>query len=191
MIRTLSLVIMISSVALVNADDCKRVRTVYPTYTAPTYNQTYTPTITLVPKVIEVETNRDHYYSLDSYYQQNLLADAIVGRLLQLQKKEESKPNLAPMSRASEPVSLAPSTGNASTYQNKELATVLKNSCVKCHNGSTKQALLTSDDKLLNLPKNYVLNIYHQVNTGRMPKSAQPLEDKFLPMIDEWVSASR
>ena len=42
----------------------------------------YYETVVLVPKAIEVEVHRDHYYSIDTAAQQNLLADAIAYRVL-------------------------------------------------------------------------------------------------------------
>lgn len=179
------------------ADNCNRVRTVYPTYSAPTY---YTPNyyqpyykenIVFVPKAIEVEVHRDHYYSIDTYYQQSLLADAVVGRLLAIGIKGNEPRSIVANNRGNGSSNYVNSNTNVSSYQNQDLVIALKNNCAKCHDGKQRTAFLSSDEKLLALPKNKVLEIYHLVNTGKMPKSAAPLEDKYMPLIDQWVDASK
>lgn len=206
------------------AEDCVRVRTVYPTYNCTTpyvapYVAPYAAPVTtyypvkdqvvFVPKAIEVEVHRNHYYSIDQYYQQSLLADAVVGRLLAIQFKSGitnsaptnsaptyNQPTYIPPTNGTPAVNNVPTTSGpipvgVSNFQNPELAGAFKNSCIKCHDGKQRTALLTSDDRLLDLPKSKVLEVYHLVNTGKMPKGDKALDDKFMPLIDQWVGASK
>ena len=221
-IIVLSLIAILGLVSTITAgDDCyPRCRTIYPTYyQQPYYNpapyyepspyydpgyKRYSPPyydfplkeqVILVPKAIEVEVHRDHYYSIDSYYQQSLLADAIVGRLMLMNGKTQSTPvaQTRPLvnTTTSNPLTVSASGTPVSAYQNNELSLAFKTNCASCHNGSQHTAFLSADDKLLDLPKSKVLEVFHLVNTGRMPKNQKPLEDKYMALIDAWVGASK
>lgn len=211
------------------ADDCYRSRAVYQTYATPTYYAPtyytpyqYTPAYNYaypsyaatvyVPKVLEVEVQRDHYYSIDTYYQQSLLADAIVGRLVQRQQAIDAKsaePPPQPVQPAIQPapvirqplpqpaqvpgrVPLFLDRNRPSAYQNAELIAMVQAKCVKCHTAEQKMPLLTPDGKsLLDLTKCAALDTYFRCNTGDMPKTAPPVEDKFMPFLAEWARQSK
>lgn len=174
-------------------------------------------TIVLVPKAIEVEVHRDHYYSIDSASQQSLLADAIVGRMLLLMEKRAGggvsgeKPaarrrgvgsdgtgasdgsgtegTSAPprMPRADEPSSL-----RAGAYQNAALLKAVKDSCVKCHGAASKQTrLITADGKLPDLPAGKVWECFGLVNTGEMPKNGEALPDPVVKLFYDWAKKAR
>jgi len=183
----------LASLCSLAAADCNRVRSVYASY-----SKTYVaPVQYIVPQVIAVEVQRQHYYSIDGAYQQSLLADAIVGRLLQLQmgatkgtERREPGPGNGSPGGSYLGGAVAGQLG-ASNYQSPELAAALKNACLKCHDGKVRTAFLSSDDRLLDLPKSKVCEIYRLVNTGKMPKGASPLEDKYMPLIDAWVEGSK
>jgi len=185
--RVLSVIVVSLTTSIALADNCHRVRAI----------NCVAPVKAVVP-VVEVQ--RNHYYSIDSYYQQSLLADAIVGRFLQLQMKHQNgtqRPTTSDNSNNN--ISTIPNgvpNGNIlpigiSSYQNSDLASALKNNCAKCHDGKTRTAFLSQDDKILDLPKYKVLEVYHLVNTGKMPKAGPPLEDKFMPLLDAWVGGSK
>lgn len=207
----LSVVALLVCGGLCLGDDCRRARTVYQTYAAPAYQYTpaYTPAyqqnynqVVLVPKVIEVASYADHSYSIDSYYQQSLLADAIVGRLLRMQQialvsgkpvEPSVQPSVQPMPLAQRQMPQADlDVKRPSSYQSAELVQVVQQSCIKCHTGAAPRLpLLTTDGKLLDLPRSQCLDLYYRVNTGTMPKAAAPVDDKFMPLLAKWVEASK
>lgn len=209
------------SVAL--ADDCYRSRAVYTTYQAPTYYTPYqyTPTYyasyaatVYVPKVLEVEVQRDHYYSIDQPTQ-------IIREIKYLLKQEREGNVGQPPPEPIQPAPVAPQPvvpaqpvpqrqiappqaqapvrtplfldrNRASAYQNAELIGMVQAKCVKCHTAEQKMPLLTPDGKsLLDLAKCAALDVYFRCNTGDMPKTAPPVEDKFMPLLAEWARQSK
>lgn len=167
------------------------------------YNQTYYPYHNqnyYIPKVIEVEVHRDHYYSIDPYLQQNLLADAIVGRLIRLQGQVPVKnnpvqqnppvqPNPAPVQPKvnSSGVDLKSLPDVPGPYQNEKLLAVFAKSCNKCHNYGSNYPLITTENKILDVPKGVAWEAFGLVNTGEMPKSSPNLDDESVKLFYEWA----
>jgi hypothetical protein len=217
---------------LLLASDCRlRDRTTYATYTKRTlyyyhsghyyeyrggdYGQLYyyeggyyrpwhkeRESIVLVPKAIEVEVHRDHYYSIDPYAQQNLLADAIVGRILRMQSEGKlgvpAGPGVTPRTKPSDigpsgPDAAAP-TGElkAGAYQNADLLKVVNESCVKCHGSTSRYTkLVTADGKLADLPSGKVWECFGLVNSGEMPKGGKSLENDAVKLFYDWAKNAR
>lgn len=173
----------------------------YPYYES--YN--YKETIILVPKAIQVEVNRDHYYSIDGAAQQSLLADAIVGRLLRLQSEGKivtgtgtagsGRLPTGPVTKTSptgEKTDSAAQEAKAGDYQNEALLKVVNNSCAKCHGAASKYTkLVTADGKLTDLPAGKVWECFGLVNTGEMPKGGKSLGDEEVKLFYEWAKNAK
>jgi len=169
-----------------------------------TYNQghyqPYYENVVLVPKAIQVEVHRDHYYSIDSAAQQSLLADAIVGRLLRLQQNTSNgtgrlptgpatQNSTSPTGDSSKPDTQEPKPGN---YQNETLLKVINNSCVKCHGVNSKYTkLVTADGKLNDLPSGKVWESFGLANSGEMPKGGKALTDEEIKLFYEWAKNAK
>ncbi len=175
---------------------------VAPTYVAPTYHQEYEK-IVLVPKAIKVEVQRNHYYSLDTYAQQNLLADAIVGRLLRVQSEQGGgggyaappaiKPNnFAPAGPPKMPAAEDEGPPVAGAHQDPNLLKVLNESCAKCHGANSKYTkLVTADGKIADVRAGKVWESFARVNSGNMPKGGKSLEDASVKLFYAWGEVAR
>ncbi len=186
--------------------DCNlRARTVYQTY-QPTvvkkiavqeeYHQKVEKII-LVPKAIKVEVQREHYYSIDSYAQQNLLADAIVGRLLLAGK---IIPSSVPGTGSFSPSGPPPNPGQAEVieplvagaHQDPALLAVLNESCVKCHGINSKYTkFVTADGKIADVRAGKVWESFARVNSGNMPKGGKSLDDPKVKLFYAWGEVAR
>lgn len=167
-------------------------------YVAPSYqHQDYH----YVPKVVEVVVASDYYYSVGSYYRDKLLSDSIVGRLAELQLKNQSKPSPATDPAAPQsspplrqvpmpPVETPPPGGvgsssqgtlEASPYQDASLLAVINRSCAECHNATVskgKFSLVTADGKLASVSEGKWWKAFSMVSTGEMPTKGKPLSDE-------------
>lgn len=180
----------------------------YPTYAATVY----------VPKVVAVDVQSsypDHYYSIDQPTQiireiKSLLKQEREGNVAQ--QPEVVQPPVQPPQPIPQPQAQrhqvqqvqqiqAPVSGRAplfldrnrpSAYQNAELIALVQQKCMKCHDAEQKMPLLTPDGtKLLDLTKCAALDAYFRVNTGDMPKTSPPVDDKFMPLFAEWARQSK
>lgn len=152
--------------------------------------------IILLPKVVEVEVHRDHYYSIDPYYQQSLLADAIVGRLLQAQNKTAPVRTGYPSTPVTTPPSSPTKKGSqevkAGSYQEPKLLKVINDSCVKCHGANSSNiALVTADGKLADISEGEAWKCFGLVNSGEMPKASKSLNDEQVKLFYEWAKNAR
>lgn len=150
----------------------------------------YKETVILVPKAIQVEVTRDHYYSIDSSYQQSLLADAIVGRLLRMQATGQAPRTTSPTGvEKSQPDT---QESKAGSYQNEALLKVVNDSCVKCHGASSRNTkLVTADGKLADLPSGKIWECFGLVNSGEMPKASKSLPDEQVKLFYDWAKNAR
>jgi len=198
------------AIGSVRADDCIRSRSVYQQtfvapaiVTVPTYNYSYAQTTLLVPQVLEVQTQAAHYYSIADGYQSAQVIDAVT-RLLQQERAAYQQPQAAPQQAVPPPQPVQPplpspgplrpnvSSPKASSFQDPALVSLIANSCVKCHADKNKMPLLTPDNKaLLDLNRQQALTVYWLVNTGAMPKTAPPVDDKYMPLFAKWIEASK
>ena len=180
----------------------------------PTYaytNYAYQQTL-LVPQVIEAAVYApNHVYSISDGYQSSQVIDA-VARLIQKERAAMGQPSQLPAQPVQQPQPLPPVPQptpqpvpqpvqqpaarpqyfQPSAYQDATLIGLIQQSCVKCHEAQHKMPLLTQDGKaLLNLTRQQALTVYWLVNTGAMPKTAPPIEDKYMPLFAKWIEASR
>lgn len=164
----------------------------------------YKETIVLVPKAIQVEVQRDHYYSINQAARDDLLADAIVGRLLRLQggskdvaipKKEDLLPKLDKSGgEPSGPKAKGKDLGDdrAGTYQEAAMVKVIADSCAKCHGASSKYTkFTTADGKLTDVPSGKVWEAFGLVNSGEMPKGGKSLGDDEVKAFYAWAKNAR
>lgn len=180
---------MILLVTPTPADDCNlRPRTVYNTYTPPVYNQQ----IVLVPKVIEVEVHRDHYYSIDQNYNAaNIIREL---RLLLAEQKgqppqSQQQPNPSPQVQPKKEDVVTSQGRGPSPFQKPELVKIVNDSCVKCHTSGSKYPLVTADGKLIDLPEGKANKAFRMVNAGEMPKSSKALDDSSTKLFYDWAIA--
>lgn len=165
-----------------------------PTYHAPIVH--HTPLAYAPVKVVAVEVQREHYYSIDPYAQQLLLLDALEGRIRRMQAEGVLKgqpvanPVTTPVSTDKRPV--ATPTG-AGAYQNDKLLAVVSNSCAKCHGPESKLTrLVTADGKLADVSVGKVWESFGLTNIGKMPKApGKALANEEVELFVEWAENAR
>jgi mono/diheme cytochrome c family protein len=156
------------------------------TYTTPTYNYA-TPVI-----AIEVPTALDYYYSLGSYYQSQLIADAVVGKLALLnQTNRQTEPlrTQRPEDTSIAPRSLPPQVPGRDDAT-AALAKVVGDNCVRCHSASKAGGGLDLSN-LSAIPELQRYKIAAFVNDGSMPKGGQPLPDEQAKLFFDWAKGFR
>lgn len=157
------------------------------------YYYPYKEQIILVPKAIQVEVYRDHYYSIQGAAQQDLLADAIVGRLLRMQQGAAGARVTPPAGGA--PAGRAPadtSPVGAGSFQDAEMLKTVNESCAKCHGPASKYTkFVTSDGKLPDLPAGKVWEAFGLVNSGEMPKGGKSLSDEQVKQFYSWAKSAK
>jgi hypothetical protein len=204
------------------ADGCFKTRSYFgaysyaPTYAAPTYyyQQPY-----YVPKVVEAIVAPDYYYSVGSYYKDKLLADAIVGRIAELQLKnpggQTAPPTYSPGPEAAPPgggvrqapanpmsplntpqIEVIPQQGRRGpgAYQNPKLLAVLNQACASCHGDTPTRGAswtLVSQGKLANLTSAEWNEAFVLVSTQEMPKGNKPVADEATVLFREAALAVR
>jgi mono/diheme cytochrome c family protein len=157
----------------------------------------YKETVILVPKAIQVEVNRDHYYSINSAAAQDLLADAIVGRLLRMQGELKSTPRTTPTTGGGTPSGTKPKEKDlgddrAGAHQDANLLKTVNDSCAKCHGAGSKYTkFVTTDGKLTDLPAGKVWEAFGLVNSGEMPKGGKSIADEEVKLFYAWAKAAR
>lgn len=162
----------------------------------------YKETVILVPKAIQVEVQRDHYYSINQAARDDLLADAIVGRLLRLQGKlgdseTKTEKRVVPDKSGGEPSgtkSKEKDLGDtrAGKYQEAAMVKIVTDSCAKCHGSSSRYTkFLTTDGKLTDLPSGKVWEAFGLVNSGEMPKGGKSLGDDDVKQFYAWAKEAR
>lgn len=161
------------------------------------YNHNYNYVV--IPKVYEVESYKNHYASLDPYYQQSLLADAIVGRLIRLQNDGKVKitPETVKSAVAQEKTEPRAVQGQLmyssapGPYQNPDLLKVVTASCAKCHGPTDMYPLVSSDGKLSDISDMAAYKCFALVNSGEMPQKAKALDDTSVKLFYDWAKNAR
>lgn len=168
-------------------------------YYAPSYHAYY-PTVVkeYVPYAIPVEVYpRDHYYSLDSYYRDKLLVDAIVGRLVSANQPAppKEKPAPVPNQPATQPPAQDPAVSLAAmlcrpvkTAVPAGLQEIVASKCIKCHGGNPKRADLSD---LSTVPEGVRWLAKNEVDVGKMPKGLEPLTDEQVKLFSQWGEMAR
>lgn len=180
--------------AAVAAADCNRARVIVQQHHAQavvvqqhhavTYN--HAQAVQFVP----VQISPDYYYSTQNHYRDNLLADAVVGRLVQAQIQALKTPQIqqqqapCPCPQQNQP------GAKASTGVNEKLVALVNARCIKCHQGPDPGGGLSLEN-LDAVPKGQRWTSHGLVNAGEMPKGGQPISDDEVKLFVEWAKAAR
>lgn len=158
----------------------------YTPYKAPTY---YTPPY-YYPKIVSLAVAPDYYFSVNSYYRDNLLADAIAFRLLSRQGGAAGAaagvPNLVPQAPP-QPVMPRVQPGAFRTDVNPKLIEVVNASCIKCHGATPSGGASVSLVDLSTVPPGLRWHAHGLVNTGEMPKGGKELGNDVVLLFYEWA----
>ena len=183
------------------ADGC-RVRSSYvaPTYHTPSYDYghhyDYHPYA--IPVYQEPHYEYQAYASVNSYYRDSILADAVVGRLLLLQQGGAAA---APGGRVrgggdAAPAPTAPlaSSSPISTAVSPKLQAFVDANCIRCHNGPKGKAGVDLSS-LATSPLSVRLAFQVQIDEGTMPpvkdgEKPKPASDEEVQLAYDWVKAS-
>jgi hypothetical protein len=180
----------IGFIAPADAGSCVRNRSVFcnrVTYTAPYA----APVVTYANavRVIEVPTSLDYYHSLGSFYQANLVADAVVGRLTLLnQQSLPAKPDQQRPPAQVKPPATSPSSSGAVGRDEPDarLAKVVGDSCIRCHSGAKLGGGLDLSN-LASIPELQRYKISAWVLDGTMPKGGEALPDADAKLFLDWA----
>ena len=147
-------------------------------------------------KVLEVLASPAYYYSVQNYYAEKLLADSIVGRILEAQKNGliGGVPQTPPQGGIvpTNPMApVGPKVGvQAGPYQEEKLLAVVNQSCASCHSGGVAKGgftILSDDGKLADLDEKMVWKTMGLVTSGDMPRGGKPVADESIPLFFTWA----
>jgi mono/diheme cytochrome c family protein len=163
------------------------------------YPYEHKETVILVPKAIQVEVQRDHYYGINATVERERLVDEIAGRMLRMIEDKGRvgtatgiRPTSTPATRPTETPKGDSGETRAGTYQNEAMLKTINNSCVKCHGvGSKFTKFITADGKLPDLPSGKVWEAFGLVNSGEMPKGGTSLGDEDVKLFYAWAKNAR
>ena len=166
----------------------------------------YYDRVLLVPKVQRLQDKPDHYYDLSAGYRDALLADAIAFRILLAQQMGQTGkvpppvvprypggPNDVPVAPGVPVNPMQPALpdippGNGSvgirTAVPEKLAVIVKNQCIKCHNGPGQNGLDLADLSTVSADQRW--KSYSFVNVGKMPKGGQVANEDVEPFY-QWA----
>lgn len=148
-----------------------------------------------VPKAIAVRVNPEthgNYTSINDYYRDKLLVDAIVGRMIQLQQQgllapmqqQLQKPNdQKPMPFADLP------KHDASNPKEVKLAQIVQVRCISCHNDTNNKGGLSLTD-LTTLSRGMRWEMHGRVASGDMPRGKKALPNEEVPPFYDFAIAS-
>lgn len=147
-------------------------------YVAPTYQQPY-----YYPP---------SYFSIQDYYRDSLLADAVAYRILTNRGKVgETQPadgvRPRPVPDPAGPLPALPPAGQSGiqTKVSEALAKVIANRCVKCHGGQPGRADLRNP---ATTPAFLRSESFRLVNRGEMPQKEKELSNEEVLLFDEWAA---
>lgn len=159
-----------------------------PHYATPTYNgyQHYD----YYPVPVPYHAQQDYFYSVQDYYRDALLADAIEGRIRRIvdqQRKPDGPPGqVAPPAPPAPPppVPPRPTPAPASSVRTKVdpalLTSIEANGCVKCHSAGNPKSggLVLTEQTLATMPEGQRWKMHGMVSSGEMPMGgkAVPIE---------------
>lgn len=184
------------SVQSADAQGCVRSRTYFGastvhapiTYAAPAY----VAPVYVTPRVVELYTPVEYYYSVQNFYRDQLLADAIAYRILSGQQggggiapggngggrlrggrqpmtgadNGDAPPPLP--DRRTAPPPEGPQRGGFKTAVDPKLTALVNAKCAECHNGTNPKRMDLSD--LSTIPTPYRSMCFLKTNIGEMPK---------------------
>ncbi len=189
-------------VAMVSMADAQVIRrscyqtyqpTYAPTYQAQTYHAPYyQPQYYVQPYALPTYITNDYYFSVDSYYRDKLLVDAITGRLTLLGLT--GQPAGPPMQGAPRRPAPQPDPIEQPVLISTPVPDGLKNivdaKCVKCH-GATTPGGRANLSELATVSEGVRWQAHGLVNAGEMPKGLGPLEDAEVLKFYEWAKSAR
>lgn len=158
-------------------------RSCYPTFHAPVINHHRHVEQILVPYALPIELTKDYYFSIDSYYRDKLLVDAIVGRL-----QGDGGSGIPPKDRTPhhEKPSSVPTDKLDPTAVPEGLVKVVANSCIKCHAKDNPGGRADLSD-LSTVGAGLRWHAHGLVNSGEMPKGVAALKDEEVLLFYEWA----
>lgn len=129
----------------------------------------------IVPYVLPVEITKDYYFSINDYYRDKILVDAVAGRVVELWKGEKGEviPKLTPPEKTS-------------TAVPEGLVKVVEVSCIKCHGPTTPGGRVDLSD-LGSVDPGLRWYAHGLVNSGEMPKGVAALKDEEVLLFYEWA----
>lgn len=133
---------------------------------------------------VPVAISPDYYYSTQNHYRDSLLADAVVGRLMQAQTKAPQ------IQQHQAPCPCPINQPKAATGVSEKLVALVNARCIKCHQGPTPGGGLNLEN-LDAIPKGQRWTSHGLVNSGEMPKGGQPISDDEVKLFVEWAKAGR
>jgi hypothetical protein len=145
-------------------------------------------------KAIAVPVAYDYYYSVQDYYRDQLLADAIAYRILS--RGSNAQP-AAPVSSQPEVQAPAPNTPDvpppkamAAGDWKQKLSATITSKCVKCHGGGSVQGglNLTNIDAVPELQR---ATAFALVETGVMPKDGRPVDNEEVTPFFQWLMEAK
>lgn len=148
-----------------------------PTYYA---TETYHEHVDYVPFAIKLHdvTYLNEYASVQDYYRDSLLADAIAYRLLSVQSKPAvvGSAQQAPYMPEAEQAPLP--TQGAVTQVSPALRKAVQESCLRCHGQTPTSGAHKSFSQLETLPPGLRWEMHGRVAAGNMPPSGKELTDQ-------------
>ncbi len=160
----------------------------YNTYNTPVHNYNYHP----IPELVEYR--KDYYFSIDGYYRDKLLVDAIVGRLVQLQSPANPQGHIQNVPKNIVPQNQAPvqpqnpaqnNNGPINTQVKPDLQKIVQDKCIKCHSGNNSNRMNLSNLASLGAGERWY--VHGLVNSGEMPKGGPQLTDNEVLLVYEWA----
>jgi mono/diheme cytochrome c family protein len=200
-ILVLSVIAALGLIASVPATEhCARNRAVYQiqTYAAPVQYvqkaavaQVYKDVV-LKPYAVEVVKSPDYYYSVDSYFRDKLLVDALAGRIQQMQAAGQL---LSPqMQGPLAPPQQSPQvTVPTNEFQDAKVLAVMKAHCARCHSSAKSEGnlvLVTDDGRLAAVDSGKAWQCFGLATSGEMPKGSKPISDEETKVLYEWAKAT-
>lgn len=140
-----------------------------------------------ITKLIEVPVSPDYYYSVGSFYRDQLLADAIAYRLLAGQKGGVGPAPVQQMPKVDQqpgnPSRPGPVGGGIQTEVDAALKAVVDAKCVKCHGGQPNRVDLRN---LATVPRGMRFEAHSLTNSGAMPRGDKELSNDEVILFYKW-----
>lgn len=130
--------------------------------------------------VAQLNVAPDYYYSVNDYYRDQILVDAIVGRLAQLQANGEKPPEVKKESPKETPEPAA-----AVSSVNQKLVGLVQAKCSKCHGGTNKDRLDFRDLGSIGLGDR--LWMFKKAIAHEMPKGGPVLTEAEIKLFKEYA----
>lgn len=188
--RFLGILTLLGTVAMTPATgdaQCRRIvaarRVVVAPYVAPVYHAAVVQQV-----AIAVPVQADYVYSLGSYYQSQLLADAIVGRLTLLQQQQAAPaPKTGPFKPANAEPEPAPGKASAAPAS---LQALVQAKCIRCHGPQKKEGNFDMTN-LDAIPPGRRWECVGRVASEDMPRAGGALTDAELDTFQQWAAGTK